>query len=363
MKGIKRFKPILLTAGVAGSLFAYSQVHKINGKLEYIKTNLDKNGKEPLLELTSMNSTVFPWEFSPDSIESENWEFRRVKVKGGLFATRHLIRRDKGDRPGYLVFAGMPTSQHVVKELNIPVFTEETVGAQNGIIVCLGWIPLEATHRILGSGMLQNEVVLNDDIYKDSKNIIAGRYKDPFTGFIYNKAVAKDERLPIDEPYDDSLNPDLRKARYVLGEALNPTTEDPDGIKPMRELGPDSEMSYWGESNLPTYEGLYHIKGYLRKGEKSDWLLGRVNKGIRNVNKIDVTKIAGFYRFRNPSAYEYYLDRCTENDEEYESMLPQPNNLNKPFEHLEPFEKDAYYDGYNRMMKWAGVITVLGLLI
>jgi len=140
----------------------------------------------------------------------------------------------------------------------------------------------------------------------------------------------------------------------------------PDAEDAMPDIEPlpvNSEMSYWGPSKLDTYMGYFQIRGYLRKGEEDDWLLGRLNKGQRNVHKVDVAKIAGFYRFRNPSAYEYYLDRSTDDDLSYKTLLPQPNHLSKPFEHLEPFEKDAYYTGYKKLLKYSSALAVLGLLI
>ena len=363
MKSVRKLKRGLLAAGIAGAVFSYTQVHKINDKLSYIKQKLETNGKEPILDLSTRESAEFPWEFDPTSLEKENWEFRRVQVKGGLFGTRHLVRRDKGDRPGYLVFAGMPTAQQVVKDISIPMFSEANVGAQSGIIVCLGWVPLEAAEKAVGEHMLQKDIVLFDLHYEDAKYSQATRYQDPFTGFIYEKSYSDDSTIPLEEPFDDWRNPEVHKARVVLGEAVYKTTDDPDGLPAPAELPGDSEMSYWGRSNLPTYEGYYNVRGYLRKGEEDDWLLGRVNQGIKNINKVDIAKIAGFYRFRNPSAYEYYLDRSTDDDKEYDEMLPQPNHLNKGFEHLEPFEKDAYYDGYKRMMKWSSALAVVGLII
>lgn len=362
MKGIRRFKRVLITAGAIGAVFSYSQVHKINDKLAYIKKKLETNGALPIKELSTKESAMLPWEFKPESLEKDDWEFRRVQVKGGLFGTRHLVRRDKGDRPGYLVFAAMPTAQHVVKEVGIPMISEATIGAQTGIIVCLGWVPLEAIEKVLDTNMVQKDIVLLDELYKDAKKAPIGIYRDPFTGFMYNKEIHNAFTYPPDS-FDEFINPDIAKARTVLGEALHPTTEFPSGEAGLEDLPADSEMNYWGEPRLPTFEGYYNIKGYLRKGEEDDWLLGRVNKGIRNVNKVDVAKIAGFYRFRNPSAYEYYLDRSTDDQEEYDNLLPQPNHLNKGFEHLEPFEKDSYYEGYKKMAKISSLLAIVGLLI
>lgn len=363
MNGIRRLKRPLLAIGLTGALFSYVQVHKIEDKLGYIRQKLETNGKVPILELSTKQSAFFPWEFDATSLDKEDWEFRRVQVKGGLFATRHLVRRDKGDRPGYLVFAGMPTAQQPVKELEHTLLSEATIGAQKGIVVCLGWVPLEAKDRVIGDYMVQNDVVLIEDLYENAKVVPQGRFKDPSTGFIYETTVVDDTNIPIDNLFDDSENPDYAKVRTVLGEAIHPSTDDPSAPEPPKPLPNTSEMHYWGPTKLPTYQGYYHMRGYLRKGEADDWLLGRVNKGIRNINKVDVAKIAGFYRFRNPSAYEYYIDRSTDNDQEYNNLLPQPNHLSKGFEHLEPFEKDSYYDGYKKAMKWSSALAVLGLLI
>ena len=363
MKSIRRFKNVLLATGVAGSVFSYSQIHKINEKVAYIKHKLETNGAEPILDLSTKESAFLPWEFNPSSLEKEDWEFRRVQIKGGLFGTRHFVRRDKGDRPGYLVFTGMPTAQHVVKELDIPLISEATVGAQKGVIVCLGWLPMEAAHKALGDSMVKNEIVLLDDLYKDATKIPPGVFRDPYTGFRYEKATYDDSTIPLAEPFDDSLYPDVRKARIALGQAMYPTSDNPDNLPAPDDLPADSEMQYWGRSNLQTYDGYYNMRGYLRKTEDSDWLLGRTNRNIRNINRVDLAKIAGFYRFRNPSAYEYYIDKSTDDDSEYDNLLPQPNHLHKGFEHLEPFEKDAYFDGYNKMLKWSSVLAVFGLLI
>ena len=362
MKGIRKFKRVLITTGAVGAVFAYSQVHKVNEKLAHIKNKLETNGSMPVYELSAREASNLPWEFNPSSLEKDDWEFRRVKVKGGLFGTRHYVRRDKGDRPGYLVFAGMPTAQHVVKENDIPLISEATIGAQLGIIVCLGWVPMEAVEKGLEDHMVQSDAVLLDEKYKDSKYVPEGLYHDPYTGFMYNKPA---DNSILDKPgsFDSFIDPDVQKARYVLGEGVLPTTENPNAKPGYGDLPFNSEMNYWGSSKLPTYEGHYEIKGYLRKGDEDDWLLGRVNNGIRGVDKIDVAKIAGFYRFRNPSAYTYYLDRSTDNQEEYDNLLPQPNHLNKGFEHLEPFEKDSYYEGYNKMIKMSSFVALLGLLL
>lgn len=363
MNGIRKLKRPLMATGIAGAIFSYAQVHKVNQKLDYIKDKLESNGKEPIMELTTRESANFPWEFDPMSLEKEDWEFRRVRVKGGLFATRHLVRRDKGNRPGYLVFGAMPTAQHTVKDIEIPSISEANIGAQTGIVVCLGWIPMEAKEKAIGDFMVQSDVVLLDELYQNSKFIPKSRYQDPFTGFIYETAIADDKNIPIKDPFDDSSNPELRKARVVLGEALYPSSDDPDARPFIEKLPANSEMTHWGKSRLPSYEGYYHMRGYLRKGEDTDYLFGRYNDDLRNVNKVDIVKIAGFYRFRNPSAYEYYIERSTDDEEEYKNLLPQPNHLNKGFEHLEPFEKDSYYNGYNYMMKLSSVLTILGLLI
>jgi len=362
MKGYLTFKRSMLAIGASSALLAYSQVHKIDAKVAYIKDKLETNGKQPILELSTRQSAEFPWEFNAASLDKDDWEFRRVQVKGGLFATRHLVRRDKGDKPGYLVFGAMPTAQHVVKESGVAVMSEATIGAQRGIVVCLGWVPEEATAHAIGDRMMQDDTVLLEDLYSSAKVAPSGRISDPYTNFEYELTTLDDANIPEDNLFDDSENPDMDKARQVLGEFAMPTS-DTEGMAPPEPLGPTSEMYYWGKSKLPTYQGYYHVRGYLRKGEESDWLLGRVNKGHRDVSRVDIAKIAGFYRFRNPSAYEYYIDRSTDDEHAYKTLLPQPNHLTNAFAHLEPFEKDGYYTGYKRLLKYSSALAALALII
>lgn len=257
----------------------------------------------------------------------------------------------------------MPTSQQVVKDLLIPILAEANIGAQTGIVVCLGWVPIDDTLSGLSEHMVQPDVVLIEDLYEDSKMVTPGRIQDPYTGFFYKITSKDDMTRPTENPYDYTDNPDLEKAHIMRGETYMESSTIPNGLPLPEPLPVTSEMHYWGESKLPTYQGYYHMRGYLRKGEDDDWLLGRVNKGTRDVRKVDIAKIAGFYRFRNPSAYEYYIDRSTDDDKEYNTVMPQPNHLSKGFEHLEPFEKDAYYTGYKKLLKYASALAVLGLVI
>lgn len=55
------------------------------------------------------------------------------------------------------------------------------------------------------------------------------------------------------------------------------------------------------------------------------------------VNKIDIKRMIGFYRFFNRGSDIYYLERAVEDLENYDS-LPIPNSYKDTMKHIEDYE-------------------------
>jgi len=90
-------------------------------------------------ELKDNETKSFPWYTEKNFLK--DWEYRLVKIKGNLRKERIFVRRTKEGRMGYYVMASLITSER--KQSN------QTVLLENGVVVNLGWVPLENKEEVL----------------------------------------------------------------------------------------------------------------------------------------------------------------------------------------------------------------------
>ena len=364
MKIAQHMKTALCAGGITAAVIGYHQRWKTDNKLARFQEKIEKNSSEPIFKLGHRESGLFPWEFNPHNIEEEDWEFRKVEILGSGAQTRHLVKKNKGDREGFLVFTGFATSESISGEGRITLHSEETAEVNGGILVCLGWIPKEKLEEGLDPNHMDRYIVSIEEKYA-GKKIIDSVYRDKVSGHkfkIEKKGESPTSIEQLVDPEEASKN-ELKAARYLL-HRLNPTTDHPDdNPEEKTSLFSPIDEYFQGEGPLPGYTGYHKVAGFLRRGEEENKMQGRTNRGPTRVSKVDLLPMANYYKFKNLSAYEYYLDLATDDDELYQNSTPQLLHFNKPLELIEDLEKNNYYDGYDKLMKYGGILAAVGILI
>lgn len=354
----------LMAGGATSGIVGYYQRNSIEEKVASFQEKIERNSEVPLLKLGHKESASFPWEFNPNDIEEEDWEFRKVEILGSGAQTRHLVKKDKGDREGFLVFTGLATAEHISGESRVTLASEEEAETSAGIIVCLGWVPKEKAMEGADPDLMDKYSVSVEE-ENTGKEIIESVYRDTMGGFKFKLNKQGENPTSVEQLVDpeEATKNELKAARYLL-HRLNPTTDHPDD-------NPDTEASLYspidelfeGEDAVKGYTGYHRVSGFLRKGEDEDKMKGRTNKGPTRVSKVDLLPMANYYKYKNISAYEYYLDLATDDDEVYNTTLPQPLHFDRPLERTEELEKNNYYTGYDKLMKYGGVLAAIGLIL
>lgn len=304
---LKSPKLWVLGAGV-GLIGAFGTHHRlVTRERKELRKHL-KNAEAPLLELQNQELVRYPWE--PDFHAKkgpENWEFRKVKVRGSLFGHFHLVYRERNGVEGYLVFKGFKTANGLDPML---LANGDAIAPPVGMMVKLGWISAKHVRELP-----EQEVNFITPVEHDtSLPGVIPQVMNPYTGFVYN-TEGENLEYPI--------------------ENMNETEVE--------------------------------ITGFLRKGEKESWWAGRrrfFNNQTTTV--VDLDRMASFYNFRNVfPATHYYLEAAVndpKNKIEKENKII-PAKLNNPMAAPESETYNALNYGSRNAKIVTGILTGLGLAL
>lgn len=267
-----------------------------------------KNSENPLIELKSGTLVNYPWvpDFSRNK-RPENWEFRKVKVRGSLYKHFHLVYRERKGEPGYIVFKGIKTANSVLpladlaSSVSLPAI---------GMMVKLGWISAKNVRDLP-----QQEVNFVSKVeYDTSLSALSPQVVNPITGFVYN-SEGEDLEYPIEDMNEEEVE----------------------------------------------------ITGFLRKGEKQNWLTGKRRFPTQKTTTfIDLDRMASFYTFANVfAATNYYLEAAVEDPENNLEMENKiiPANLDKPLAEPDAETNFSAKKTLRNAEILTGVITGLGLYL
>lgn len=304
---LKSPKLWVLGAGV-GLIGAFGANHRLVQRERKELRKHVKNAEVPVLELQNSQLVRYPWE--PDFHAKkgpEDWEFRKVKVRGALFGHFHLVYRERNGVEGYLVFKGIKTANGLQPEL---LTTGEASAPPVGMMVKLGWISAKNVEKLP-----TEEVNFITKVEPDtSLPGVTPQVFNPYTGFMYN----------------------------TEGENLE----------------------YPIEGNTETE---VEITGFLRKGEQESWLAGRRRfYNNQTTTVIDLERMASFYHFRNVfPATHYYLEAAVhdpKNRAEKENKII-PAKLNDPLAAPEAETYNAAANGSRNAKIATAILTGLGVAL
>lgn len=97
--------------------------------------------------------------------ETENWEFRRVKIKGKLLKTTHFVNRDKNGEKGYLVFRPFIISKESTGTDSYNKHMTLTPSVK-GLMVNLGWI---SARKAFNMGFPVPDYIKNVEVDSEKK--------------------------------------------------------------------------------------------------------------------------------------------------------------------------------------------------
>ena len=315
-------RKILITGtGLTGALLAITQLHKLKSHNKHLRESLKTNSEEKLLTIDGPNVLSFPWERRPEDLSApEDWEFRKITIKGILGNNTHLVYREREGKPGYLVFKPLITAtmrNNPLAKSKVP----EALDPQTGIMVNLGWLPFEKG--------------------KDVKNIKVTYVKKYEPGT--NNEEGEAEELP-------SIFPQIR----------NPYTSIVYKGEGVDELDEKEVIEGWDDEEVV-------ITGFLRKGEEEDRLIGRRNWRKEYVNcVIDLERMSAFYGFINhSSAREYYLETAVEKNlakvKKNNDLIPSSFENSEAI--LKEYEEDKISGKYKKLRNISGILALVGFFV
>jgi cytochrome oxidase assembly protein ShyY1 len=302
---LKTKKLIALGVGAAAILALERSRQTIHAEKKDL-AKIAANSAQPLVTLKSQQLVNYPWtrDFSTGE-KAEDWEFRKVKIRGSLFGHCHLVYRERNGEPGYLVFKGLKTANGMRPELvNTGLFESPPVG----IMVKLGWISARNAHNLQ-----EQEVNFITKVEHDtSLPVLFPQIRNPTTGFVYN-SEGDDLEYPIENMDEEEVD----------------------------------------------------ITGFLRKGETQNFLTGRRRFHTQlTTTFVDLDRMAAFYNFRNVyAATRYYLEAAVEDPQgtmEIENKIV-PANLDQPLASSKAETDVSTKKTLRNAEVVTGVLTGLGL--
>jgi hypothetical protein len=193
-----KHKTAFVLFGLTGGVLAYSQSRRIKAEVEKAETVMRANVEKPILELKGSDLGNYPWADDLWNLSlPEDWEFRRVRVRGELAKSTHFVYRERNGEKGYLVFKTLITARQ--NPINMNKVKSKTEASQlTGMMVNLGWVAEKDAFKV-GTG----EVTYLKKCEVDEEAIpIAAQIINPRTGVVHN-AVTDDEDVEfIYEGYD-----------------------------------------------------------------------------------------------------------------------------------------------------------------
>lgn len=301
-----KYKKAAILAAGAGTVYFF---HKTRvAALEQHKQILNKskiNSEQPLLELTTIQRRHMPWEVNLEAPQKEeDWEMRKIKIRGAFFGHFHLVYRERNGKPGYMVFRGLKTAHAMGGSLDAAAGFR---GLPVGMMVNLGWVSQDNVKHLENAEVNYITKIEHDT----SLPGVVGQIQNKITGFVYNS-----EGDDFEHPIED-----------------------------------------YGEEEV-------EISGYLRKGEQSNFWLGkRRYPGVSSTTYVDLQRMASLYQFTNiHSATHYYLEAATEGltkDASKDNILI-PASFNNPMESTRATTNKYLDRNYRRAEILTGVLTALG---
>jgi len=116
---------------------AFYQFESYLCKTKYFSKIQEDLAKFTPIEIKDQDAVIYPWLKEPTI---KNWEYKLIKIKGYFKEERFFIRRQRGDKEGYLVFAPFVTAR---TKLESDPNSTANPPLETSIFVNLGWVPLE----------------------------------------------------------------------------------------------------------------------------------------------------------------------------------------------------------------------------
>ena len=298
---------------LSATLYATYSSQVQSSSLRALEKKYLSNSSQQELEVEGLGLIVHPWQESPLSIqELEDWEFRRVKIRGELSKTTHFVYRERNGEKGYLLFKALVTST-ARNSHNLPSKNQTEANINNGVMVNIGWIP--AT-KIVQLRFDEPDFIKKIEA-EPEKAVFAAQVMDPYTGYVYNSESEEEE---LEFP---------------------------------RENLTRSEVE---------------VTGYLRKSEEHEPLIGQVNITKQNVMaQVDLQRIASFYQLANlESSSRYYLQvAINRKPEDLVDELVCPASLYETRQDIEVYIKRITHPSMvkRNMGLMASLVTSLGLVL
>lgn len=302
---IKFRKAIYLGIGATAIYFGARVKSELKKEDFLIQESINKNSKLPLLDLKSSERLFFPWERDFNQMtDPENWEMRKIKLRGVLFGHFHLVERERNGQKGYLVFKAMKTANS--SGASISPDQQSNKISIKGMMINLGWLSFDNLSKLKST-----ELSFVSKVEPDTTgHPLFAQLRNPHTGFVYN-AEGDDLEFPI--------------------EGLN-----------------EEEVI---------------VTGFLRKAEQPSYLLARKYYDKEKVSTfIDLDRMSALYSFANVwSSRTYYLETAVEgnfNEVKSENIVI-PSSLKNPSLAVSEYKDNSLYQKWAKMQKVAGVMTAL----
>jgi len=110
-------------------------------KEKWAKINNDLKEFKPT-ELKGVDAKWYPWYRNSNL---QDWEFRLVKLVGYFKEERFFVRKERQGRAGYIVLAPFVSA---IEDFDPFRTTNANPPVEEGIMVNLGWVPLENRNDI-----------------------------------------------------------------------------------------------------------------------------------------------------------------------------------------------------------------------
>lgn len=100
-------KALMFGSGALG-LLSLSKILEVNKHLHSLKDKLKRS--DDVYTLSGRDYSSFPWEPRIQSLSSyQDWEMKKVRVRGLMSSSYFLVGRERRGVKGYLVFGGLTT--------------------------------------------------------------------------------------------------------------------------------------------------------------------------------------------------------------------------------------------------------------
>lgn len=272
--------------------------------------NIAKNAKLPIHEVYGEEASNYPWNDLRLS-NTEDWEFRRVRLFGTFGPALMFVRRERRGKPGYLIFAPFYTAHQVGGEWmeDQPAEIGKPI-AHLGMMVCIGWTP---------AGERMNHMLPGAKVAKAVKD--------------FEPLHAKKDDFEEDNQTEFIVSHD--------GTVIDPFPVD----------GNEREI--------------VAVEGFLRRGETKSLLKGRWSDDATDQqNQINLRRMLRVINFSNmDTASEWYLERAVDHLPN-KSLVIVPQTYENAYKSVEDTTKHTTVYQNTGKLRWiGGMLMALGILI